>query len=322
MKESIPNPKGGYIGGDQRSHLGWLLLIAGVLVVPRLLWASDNVAAQSPGASLSLLNAVILGVVEGATEYLPVSSTGHLVIVQRALGLGSEAEEKEAADALAICIQSGAILAVLVLYFGRFQQILRGLFGRDSDGLRLLRNLLVAFLPAAVLGLLFHDWIKQHLFGVRPVAGALFVGGLLILMTAKGISNRSHDSGKELQQITLRDAALIGLMQCLAFWPGFSRSLATILGSMWAGLRLTAAVEFSFLLGLVTLSAATTFEGLKHGSEIVTHYGVISPLVALMVAFVSAVVSIRFMIRLLSSYGLAPFGYYRIALAIVCVMWL
>ncbi len=111
-------------------------------------------------------------------------------------------------------------------------------------------------------------------------------------------------------------------MQCLAFWPGFSRSLATILGAMLVGLTLSAAVEFSFLLGLVTLSAATVFEGIKHGPEMIAQYGVISPLVALVVAFVSAVISVRFMIRVLSSHGLAPFGYYRIVLAIICLMWL
>jgi undecaprenyl-diphosphatase len=286
---------------------------------------AESTALVSPdvnGNQLSILHAVILGVVEGATEYLPVSSTGHLVIAQRALGLGNEGEDADAANALAICIQSGAILAVFVLYFHRIRQMLRGLFGGDREGLRLVGNLLIAFTPAAVIGLLFHDWIKRHLFGIGPVAAALIVGGLLILATAKQLRQRSSDLGKELHRMSSRDALTVGLMQCLAFWPGFSRSLATILGCLWTGLNLAAAVEFSFLLGLVTLSAATVFEGMQHGDEILRHYGWISPLVALVVAFVSAVLSVRFMIGVLGRFGLSPFGYYRIALALICLLTL
>jgi undecaprenyl-diphosphatase len=277
-------------------------------------------AVRTEPKGLTLCQAVVLGAVEGATEYLPVSSTGHLVIVQRALGLGTDADI-EAASALAICIQSGAILAVLVLYCSRFRQMFRGLCGGDSDGKRLVSHLLIAFAPAAIVGFFFHKWIKQHLFGVGPVAGALLVGGVLILATANSLLRRGgHEGGKELHELTCRDALFVGLTQCLAFWPGFSRSLATILGCAWTGLRLSAAVEFSFLLGFVTLSAATAFEGMQHGSAIVAQYGVIAPFIAFFVAFLSAVVSIRFMIRVLSSHGLAPFGYYRIALASVCVL--
>jgi undecaprenyl-diphosphatase len=244
------------------------------------------------------------------------------LIVQRALGLGTEGEDLEAANALAICIQSGAILAVFVLYFHRIRQMMRGLLGGDREGLRLVGNLLIAFAPAAVIGLLFHDWIKQHLFGIGPVASALIVGGLLILATAKQLKERASDVGKELHTMSSRDALKVGLMQCLAFWPGFSRSLATILGCLWTGLNLAASVEFSFLLGLVTLSAATVFEGMQHGDEILRQYGWVSPLVALVVAFISAVLSVRFMIGVLGRFGLAPFGYYRIALAIVCLVTL
>lgn len=277
---------------------------------------------QITGSALPLRDAVVLGVVEGATEYLPVSSTGHLLIVQHLMGMGSNDDEAEAANALAICIQSGAILAVVLLYFGRLRQMLRGVFGRDADGLRLLRNLWLAFLPAAVIGLLFHDWIKRTLFGITPVAAALFVGGLLILATAEGLKQSAHNSQKGLAEMNWRDALFVGVMQCLAFWPGFSRSLATILGCMWAGIELAAAVEFSFLLGLVTLSAATGFEALQSGQQIVAHYGLVPPFVAFAAAFVSAAISVRFMIQFLGRFGLAPFGYYRIALATICFLWL
>lgn len=285
--------------------------------------AAADQAANSESATttqLSVSDALLLGVVEGATEYLPVSSTGHLILVQRALGVGGEEESSAAANALAICIQSGAILAVLVLYFSRIQEILRGLMGRDRNGLLLLRNLILAFLPAAVIGLLFNDWIKEHLFGVRPVVSALIVGGILILTVSGRIARRSE--GLQLHDLSMKNAVLIGMMQCLAFWPGFSRSLATILGCLWAGLALSAAVEFSFLLGLVTLSAATVYEGAKHGSEMIAAYGFVSPLIALIAAFVSAVISVRFMVRMLQGYGLAPFGYYRILLGLACLILL
>ncbi len=295
-----------------------------VLVCATLACAADETAVSAPAAqgSLSAFQAIVLGLVEGATEYLPVSSTGHLIIVQQLMGMSDAESESDAANALAICIQSGAILAVVLLYFSRIQQMCVGMLGKDPNGLRLLRNLIIAFMPAAIIGLLFNDVIKEHLFGVKPVAAALLVGGFLILGTAKTITSRSGENGKELHEMSWSAALIIGLMQCCAFWPGFSRSLATILGAVWAGFRLAAAVEFSFLLGLVTLSAATAYEGLKHGSAMFEQYGIGMPLLALVVAFVAAALSIKFMIKFLGDFGLSPFGYYRIALAAICFYWL
>ena len=291
------------------------------------LQAADSTNDEASGApppppTLGLFQAVVLGIVEGATEYLPVSSTGHLLIVQHLLGMDSSERQMEAAHSLAICIQCGAILAVLVLYFGRIRQILNGVMGHDADGLRLLINLVIAFLPAAVTGLLFNDWIKQHLFGVLPVAIALFVGGVIILLQTAGKKTTDTETGIEMAQMSWRMALFVGIVQCLAFWPGFSRSLATILGCRFAGVRMMAAVEFSFLLGLITLTAATAYEGLKNGAEMIADYGAAMLLVALITAFFAAVVSVRFMVNALGKYGLAPFGYYRIALAVVCVVWL
>ena len=284
--------------------------------------AAEHDTSVVPPPTLTLLQAVILGFVEGATEYLPVSSTGHLLIVQHLLGMDSNERQLEAAHSLAICIQSGAILAVVMLYFGRIRQMVSGAIGRDSDGLRILINLIVAFSPAAVTGLIFNKWIKQHLFGVLPVAVALFVGGVIILMQTRSRQKADSDSGKEMAQMSWQDALFVGVVQCLAFWPGISRSLATILGCRFAGVRMTAAVEFSFLLGLITLTAATAYEGLKNGAEMISDYGAAMPLVALITAFFAAVVSVRFMVNALGKYGLAPFGYYRIILAVVCVVWL
>ena len=303
------------------------LVLLVVIFAPASLFADEvtlSPAAKSELAkpTLTLMQAVILGFVEGATEYLPVSSTGHLLIAEHLLGMDTDERQKEAAHSLAICIQLGAIVAVLVLYFGRIRQILQGMLGRDPDGLKLLINLVIAFFPAAVVGLLFKDWIKAHLFGVFTVAVALFVGGLVILI--QGCLSQKSDSrtGKEIAEMSWKDALLVGLLQCLAFWPGFSRSLATILGCRLVNVRMMAAVEFSFLLGLVTLSAATLYEGLKHGNQMIADYGVTMPIVALVTAFIAAVVSVRFMVGALGKFGLTPFGYYRIVLAIACVIWL
>lgn len=271
--------------------------------------------------TLTLLQAIILGFVEGATEYLPVSSTGHLLIVQHLLGMDRTERQLDAAHSLAICIQSGAILAVVILYFGRIRQMVSGAIGRDNDGLRILINLIIAFLPAAVTGLIFNNWLKQQLFGPLPVAVALFVGGVIILVQTRSREKADNDSGKEMAQMSWQDALFVGVVQCLAFWPGFSRSLATILGCRFAGVRMIAAVEFSFLLGLITLTAATAYEGLKNGAGMISVYGAAMPLVALITAFFAAVVSVRFMVNALGKYGLAPFGYYRIILAVVCVIW-
>jgi undecaprenyl-diphosphatase len=257
---------------------------------------------------LSLFQALVLGVIEGATEYLPVSSTGHLLIAEHLMGMDADERQKEAADSLAICIQSGAILAVVMLYFGRIRQIVTGMLGKSPEGLKLLINLVIAFFPAAVLALVLKDWVKQHLFGVMPVAAAQFVGGLIIIGYGVMTRKSSPDEGKEISDMSSGDALLIGSLQCLAFWPGFSRSLATILGCRFAKLKMMASVEFSFLLGLV--------------KDMIADYGLAMPLVSLVTAFVAAVLSVRFMVGALGKFGLTPFGYYRILLAIACVLWL
>ena len=309
-----------------RNHcqVSFLILLSAVIFTNSASAADESTsdAEQSSRPTLSLFQAIVLGFVEGATEYLPVSSTGHLLIVEHLMGMDGDERQKESANSLAICIQAGAILAVLVLYFRRIRQIVSGMLGRDADGLRLLTNLCVAFLPAAVIGLLAKDWIKEHLFGVMPVAAALFVGGVLILIQARGKTFKDATIGKGILDMSWKDAIFVGILQCVAFWPGFSRSLATILGCRLAKLHMAAAVEFSFLLGLLTLSAATAYEGLKHGKEMIADYGMAMPTVALVTAFVAAVVSVRFMVGSLAKYGLTPFGYYRIVLAIVCVVWM
>jgi undecaprenyl-diphosphatase len=268
-------------------------------------------------STMSVAQGALLGLVEGLTEFLPVSSTGHLTVVQDLLGLTATPQEKEASDAFAICIQFGAIIAVFLVSFGRIRKIVSGIFGRDKDGLRLLGNLAVAFVPAAILGLFLEDRIKQHLYGIWPVAAAWLVGGVFILAM---LSRRREKEGAPLEGLRWQSALLIGLAQVLALWPGVSRSLVTIAGALFVGLSVSAAVEFSFLLGLVTLGAATIYEAAKRGHQIIQAFGWTSPVIGLIVAGIAAFIAVRWMIGYLKTRSLAVFGWYRLGIAALAVV--
>jgi undecaprenyl-diphosphatase len=297
-----------------------------------LLTSSAAFAAAAPktadtAAALTLPQAVVLGIVEGLTEYLPVSSTGHLLLAERLMGIGESTalspEErertKEASDAYTICIQAGAILAVFGLYFRRVRQMLSGLIGKDAAGRQLLINVSVGFLPAAVIGLLFNKLIKSYLFGTWPVILAWFVGGVAILAVSwrNQQKRQSAEPGFSILELSWRMALVIGFIQCIAMWPGVSRSLVTIVGGLLVGLSLSAAVEFSFLLGLITLSAATAYDALKHGQVMLQTFDVLSLAVGVLFAFLAAVLSVKWMVAYLNRHGLAIFGYYRVGLALV-----
>jgi undecaprenyl-diphosphatase len=268
--------------------------------------------------------ALILGIVEGLTEYLPVSSTGHLLLTQRALGIAQSAS----ADAFAICIQAGAIVAVLGLYFSRVRQMVLGIVGKDPEGLKMATNVIAAFLPAAFIGLLLEKPIKKYLFGgeawgLWPIVAAWFVGGIAILLVSWWQASRqekTHQSGLSLESLTWKMAVVVGLIQCIAMWPGVSRSLVTIVGGVLVGLSLSAAVEFSFLLGLLTLSAATVYDGLKYGKEMVQSFGLLALFVGFLGAWVSAVLAVKWMVAYLKKHGMQIFGYYRIALGLVVTL--
>jgi len=281
--------------------------------------------------------AIILGIVEGLTEYLPVSSTGHLILTQRAMGLLSEED-----NAYAICIQAGAIIAVLGLYWQRVRQAAVGWAGKvglgkgDPQGFRLGLNLLVAFLPAALLGPILDSPIEAWLFHPWPVAAALFIGGIAILAVdyyrkwrnaktkrtgdTDGAQDQSSaaSAGISLEMMTLRMALIVGLMQCIAMWPGTSRSLVTIVGGVLAGLSLAAAVEFSFLLGVVTLLAATIYKAgavdairnaLTGSNESImlidmaNHHGWSNLLLGVLAAWVSAIIAVKWMVGFLKKHG-------------------
>jgi undecaprenyl-diphosphatase len=269
--------------------------------------------AAAADAEMTWWKAAVLGVVEGVTEYLPISSTGHLLVTQRILDIGEDDTTKDAADSYAIAIQFGAIVAVLVLYRRRVESLVSGLLGRDAVGRRLLISLVCATAPAVAVALVFERPIKDNLLGPWPVVAAWAVGGAALLFIAPKV--RAERPGLALEQLGPRQALVIGLVQVIAMWPGTSRSLVTLLAGLAVGLTLAAAVEFSFLLGFVTLGGATLYEGVKNGSTMVDAYGVVDPLIGVLFAFLAAVVAIRWMVDYLQTRSLAIFGWERLGAA-------
>ncbi len=282
-------------------------------------------AETTAESAMTWWKAAILGTVEGLTEYVPVSSTGHLLVVSRLLGLGETEADTSAANTYAIAIQFGAIVAVAGLFWKRFRDMVLGLFGRSGPGRHLLVVTIIAFVPAAAVGFFFDDAIEDRLFGPWPIVGAWVVGGLLILgLERYGLiphgGEKVEDDHDPVMDITYRQALIVGLAQIAALWPGTSRSLATILGALLAGVGMAAAVEFSFILGFVTLTAASLYSLAKDGGNLVDQFGVLDPLIGLVFAFAAAVVAIKWMIRYLETNSLAIFGWYRIGIAAVAVL--
>lgn len=282
---------------------------------------------------MEIWQALLLGLIEGITEYLPVSSTGHLIVAQRLMGIGTQSEiDKLAADAFAICIQGGAILAVLGLYYKHVLKMIMGVLGRDPEGLKLAIAILVGFLPAAVLGLLLNDIIEQKLFGMWPVIFAWIVGGFAILWTVNyRRKNPPRGNGRDILKLAWQSALFIGLLQCVAMWPGTSRSLMTICGGLIVGLSVKAAVEYSFLLGVLTLTAATAkkavwgidgagaeYEAWFGGTMLMWDtYGPAPLTVGILAAAISAAFAVKWLVNYLQSHGLQIFGYYRIAIGLI-----
>ncbi len=290
------------------------------VAISRALTAPTGAAARN---ELTAIKAILLGLVEGITEFLPISSTGHLVVTERLVDIGRHASTKDAADTYTITIQAGAILAVAVLYWTRLLEMGRGVIGRDEQGRRLAAATLVAFVPAALVGVGLEHPIKNRLFGVWPVIVAWIVGGVVILAFSRWLhATRRNTRGDAIESMTIQSALIIGIAQCLSLWPGTSRSLVTILAALVLGFSMQAAVEFSFLLGLLTLGAATAYDGLRHGKEMFDAYGIARPLLGFVVAFVAALIAVRWMVQYLQRHGLELFGWYRLAIAALALVLL
>ncbi len=265
---------------------------------------------------MSPLIALLLGIVEGLTEYLPVSSTGHLVLVGHWLG-----ESGDAASSFEIVIQLGALLAVVVHYRKLLLDRAHGLFTGDTRARRLLVALACAFAPTAVAGLLLRKTIKAHLFGPLPVAFALIVGGLAMVAIERVRTARGIKGEEGLERVDARRGFLIGLGQCISLWPGSSRSMCTIVAGQLTGLSTATAAEFSFLLALPTLGAATIYEGWKARHALGGEIGGVSLAIGLGVSFVVAWAVIAGFLRYLARRGLEPFGWYRVVVGAL-VLWL
>lgn len=269
---------------------------------------------------MTLVQAAILGVVEGLTEFLPVSSTGHLILASRVMGLTGGAVNR-----FEIVIQGGALLAVVWLYRVRVGELLAGLVRPHPRGRALLWKLFVAFLPAAIIGLLLHRTIEERLFGPGPVAGALLLGGLLMVVVERWRTARAPVPAYEnVDAIPVAAALLIGVMQCLSLWPGTSRAMVTILAALLLGATPVVAAEFSFLLALPTLGAATLFDLARSLPELASGAagGPVALGIGILVSAVTAVLAIRTFLAYLTRRGLEPFGWYRIALGLVLLVWL
>ena len=293
-----------------------------------------------PAAELSTGDAVVLGVVEGITEYLPISSTGHLIIATQLLHLTSDVPLRDkngaqlwfkkpsskhpagepltmklASDTYTVVIQFGAIAAVALLYWRQVRTMLLGLMGRDPVGLKLVRNILIAFVPAAVIGLALSNWLES-LFSVTAVLTAQVSGAVLMLL-AEGWRKKqpSARTDRDPSELSGPESFGIGMLQCLALWPGMSRSMTTIVGGYFAGLNPRRSAEFSFLLGLVTLTAATVYKSYKSGAAMLAVFGVPHILLGCIVAAITAAVAVKFLVNYLTQHGLVAFAVYRFILA-------
>ncbi len=260
-----------------------------------------------------IIVAIILGIIEGLTEFLPVSSTGHLILGTELMGYDAK---KWAL--FNIAIQPGAILAIVVLYWRTFMDVLKGLMSWRADAVAFVRNLLIAFFPAVILGLAFGDQIDALLENAVVVAWALIIGGFAILLVER--LARPTESGG-VAAIGWQKSAAVGLVQCLAMIPGISRSGATIMGAIAMGVDRKTAAEFSFFLALPTLTGATVLQLYKH-SDLINpdQIGLIA--IGFTVSFVVALIVIKAFLAVVTRYGFAPFAYYRILAGGIALIWL
>ena len=261
---------------------------------------------------ITIASAALLGLIEGLTEFIPVSSTGHLILVVDLIGF-----EGPPGAVFEIAIQLGAILAVCFAYQERLTGVVRGLT-RDAAAQRFARNIILAFLPAMVLGLLFHSFIKSVLFSPWVVSTTLILGGLLIIWIER---NLREPTTHNVDDMTPMLALKVGFCQAIAMIPGVSRSGATIMGGLVLGLERKVATEFSFFLAIPTMVAATVYDLYKNRDSLdAGSFGIIA--IGFVVAFIAALIVVKSVIAFISRHGFVPFAYYRIALGVTMLAFL
>ena len=260
-----------------------------------------------------LLTIILLGIIEGLTEFLPVSSTGHLILFAELFGF-----DGDGSVAFKIAIQLGAILAVLVAYWRRFWNIGVGLTRGDRDAIAFTRNIVIGFLPAMLIGVLAYEAIRAAIQTPALVAVMLVLGGIVILLLERVVHSARFDS---VEAIPTRTAIAIGFVQCLAMVPGVSRSGATIIGGLLMGLERKTAAEFSFFLAVPTMAGATVYALYKDRALLSTDdLGAIA--IGLVISFLVALVVVKAFVAIVSRYGFAPFAWYRIAAGTAALAWL
>jgi undecaprenyl-diphosphatase len=325
-------------------NLGHTLLLSAVFALA----ARGAETPPPPIAELSTADAVGLGLVEGVTEFLPISSTGHLIIATKLMGLESETQLKGkdgrllwhkppsakypdgvpltlkvAADTYTVIIQVGAIAAVLLLYWRQVAAMIGGVFDRSGAGFRLLRNVVLATVPVVLVGWPASKLIDKYLFSIGAVIFAQVAGAGLMLWAEKWRRARQAAVGEaslQPQDLPPRSAVGIGLAQCVAIWPGTSRSMVTIVGGYLAGLNPARAAEFSFLVGLPTLAGAALLKAVQSGPAMIAVFGWTHILLGILVAAISAAIAVRFLVHFLTRHGLALFAYYRLVVAVVLLL--
>ncbi|HMI20090.1 MAG TPA: undecaprenyl-diphosphate phosphatase [Sphingomonas sp.] len=265
---------------------------------------------------MDIATPIVLGIVEGLTEFLPVSSTGHLILATKLLGYDAAKWE-----VFNIVIQLGAILAVVVLYWRTFWAVLQGLVRRDATAVRFTRNILVAFIPAAVIGMALHKKIESLLGNALVVAVALILGGMAILAIEWRVK-KGHVVG--VAEIPLKTVIGIGFIQCLAMIPGVSRSGATIMGALSLDVERRTAAEFSFFLAIPTMLGATVVQLASHRHELTAPgaVGLGTIGIGFIVAFVVALAVIKAFVSVVTRHGFAPFAWYRIVAGSAALLWI
>ncbi|MDR1414007.1 MAG: undecaprenyl-diphosphate phosphatase [Puniceicoccales bacterium] len=303
---------------------------------------------------LTAREVIALGITQGVTEFLPVSSTAHMILVDKFLVNGEmkklhrpiasdalnfdletvvaakksdseiadEAAKVQAKNSYFSLIQFGSIAAILCLYRKRFYSMALGILGKDCCGRKLVINLLISFLPAALIGFLIDGWLQKIAYSITVIASSLAIGALIIFFAERRYNGKLFTAETEkicgtIENLTSGQSFAIGLWQCLAFIPGMSRSMATIVGGYGCGLRRTAAAEYSFLLGVLTLAAAAGYKFIKDFDAIFTCFGINLFCLGILVAFLTSLIAIKIFITFIGRHGILLFAFYRIILAII-----
>ncbi|MBS3739122.1 undecaprenyl-diphosphate phosphatase [Mesohalobacter halotolerans] len=253
---------------------------------------------------MSIIESIVIAIIEGLTEFLPVSSTGHMILTKAALGI---TEDGGFVDTFIVSIQIGAILAIVGLYYKRFLQ-----------GITIYIKLMAAFIPTAIIGLLAYDVIKSYLFNPTVVALALIIGGVILILIDKKVVTKETQV-VDLSRIPIKNAVFIGLFQCLSMVPGTSRAAATIVGGVFNKFNKTQATEFSFLLAVPTMIAATGYDLYKTPVSF-TSYEILVLCIGVIVAFISAFIAVKIFIKLVAAYGFKHYGFYRIGIGIIFLL--